>query len=650
MQEFRRLVKGPIGKILLGAIIIAFTASGFYGYFVGGGSENIVAEVDGNPIYRQQLSQQVQRYRARVRQQQPNLDPAMLETFITPSRVLQGLVNNELILAYARDADMTISERQALEIMRQFPEFQGEDGGFSRERFEQMMATSGVSAQQYLDGLRKDLLLNQVRTAYQVSDFGLPHELATQRRLGEQTRDFRYLQLPVGELAQTFEVTEEDVKAFYTSHRDDFMRPEQFKLAYIELNPANYRDRVEITDEEVRREYEARKQMMDAVAEQQRQRREAAHILLQTGDQRSEEDALARARALRQRIQQGASFAEVAREASEDAATSAQGGKLGVIEEGTLPGPMEDALFDLEPGEVSRPVVTEAGVHLVKLIGLEEKKVPSLENLRDQIVADLRQARVQALMDEDVTALDSLAYEHSGLQTPAEKLGVEIQTTDWFTLQSASGIASLPPVRQALQSPQVKEDDRNSELLELGDGRYVVIHLADRAEPEPLALSEVENSIRTRIARNRARETLDQLAEQARKGLEAGSVTLTDLAGQWGVKVRQADDVQRGAGEPDARLVNEAFSMPRPGEGTSGPRMLRLPDGGLAAVTLTNVTDGDPGGLTEEQRSVALTELGNREGERSFRQLMSHLRQALEVDINENVLGKLEGEASSPEG
>lgn len=650
MQEFRRLVKGPIGKILLGAIIIAFTASGFYGYFAGGGGDNVVAEVADRPIYRQQLSQQVQRYRARVRQQQPNLDPAMLESFITPSRVLQGLINNELILSWANDADMIVSDKQALEILREIPDFQGEDGDFSRERFQQVVMASGMSAQQYLDGVSKELLMNQVRQGLQTTDFALPHELAEQRRLGEQTRSFSYLRLPVGELAGTFEITDEQVKEFYQSHQDDFMRPERFKLAYIELDPKDYQDRVEITDEDVQREYQARKQMMEAVAEQQRQRREASHILLEVGDKRSEEQALAKARELRQRIEEGASFAEVAREASEDAATSGQGGELGLIKEGTLPEPMEKALFQLEPGEVSRPVVTGAGVHLVKLTGLEEKQAPTLENLRGQIVADLRKARTQALMDEDVTELEALAYEHSGLETPAEKLGVEIRTTDWFNLQNATGIASLPPVRQALQSAQVSEDGRNSELLELGDGRYVVIRLAERAEPEPLALAEVESSIRVRISRNRAREKLDQLAEKAQQGLETGDLSLDALAEQWGVQVQRAEDVQRGAGSPDAQLVDEAFSMARPGEGVSGPALVRLPDGGLAAVTLTGVTDGNPEGLSDEQRAVALTELGNREGERSFRQLMIHLRDQRDVEINEKVLGKLEGEASSPEG
>lgn len=195
MQEFRRLVKGPIGKVLLAAIVIAFTASGFYGYFTGDGRGDAVAEVNGTSIYRQALQGQVQRYRAAMREQRPELDPKILEQFISPSMVLQGMVNNALLLDHAQNADMAVSDKQAAAQIRQSEYFQGRDGRFSREAFERAVRGAGMNPSNYMKNLRQDMLRNQVRSAYQDTAFALPYELAEQRRLGEQTRDIRYLRM-----------------------------------------------------------------------------------------------------------------------------------------------------------------------------------------------------------------------------------------------------------------------------------------------------------------------------------------------------------------------------------------------------------------------------------------------------------------------
>ncbi|PKM22863.1 MAG: peptidylprolyl isomerase, partial [Gammaproteobacteria bacterium HGW-Gammaproteobacteria-14] len=111
MQSFRKFIRGPVGLVLLVLFMIPFIITGFYGYFESGGRQaDIVAEVDGAPIYSRQLNDRVQRMRQQIRQQSPEIDGRMLDSFINPGMVLQGLVNNELLALEARQAGLAVSE------------------------------------------------------------------------------------------------------------------------------------------------------------------------------------------------------------------------------------------------------------------------------------------------------------------------------------------------------------------------------------------------------------------------------------------------------------------------------------------------------------------------------------------------------------
>lgn len=648
MQEFRRFVKGPMGKVLLVAIILPFVISAFYGYFTGGPQENTVAEVNGTPINKRTLDARVRQYRQRMSEQRPELDSSMLEQFINPSMVLQGLVNNQLIFSYADQVGMAVSDEQAAQRIRSQQAFQNEQGEFSRERFERMVRNAGMNPSGYMDNLRRDILGNQVRTGFQDTAFALPGELATQRRLGEQTRDLRYLVTRPDALVDSYTVDDEAVREYYEDNRGQFMRPPRFQLAWMELSPEHYKDRVNITENDIRQEYEARKQT-GSLQPGSAKGRQAAHILLKTGDQRSEEEALTRAMELRQRIGEGTSFAEVARRHSEDPASADQGGDLGRVRRGDLPETMAEALFSLKAGDVSEPVVTDSGVHLVKRAEGDQGggEVPSFEEKRDQIARSLRQGEMQALLSEDASRLDQLAYEHTDLRTPAEKLDLDIRTTDWFTLENPTGIATNAAVREAMQTPEVREEGQNSELLELGDQRRVVIRMAGQKPEEPRPLAEVADRIRQQIKRERARSELDRRAETVRQALDQ-SRSLDEIAAELDLEPRTASDVQRGARQPDTKLVNQAFSMPRPGDGASGPELVRLADGGLAVLTVTNVADGDPSGLSEQQQRQALARLGQQNGRQTLRSLIAWLRAEGDVNINQKKLEEDSGGQQAP--
>ncbi|WP_101675248.1 SurA N-terminal domain-containing protein [Alloalcanivorax mobilis] len=644
MQEFRRFVRGPVGKVLLGLIILPFVISGFYGYFSGGGSQDTVAEVEGSKITRAYVNSRTERLRQMIRQQSPNVTESMLDSFIHPQMVLEGIIGEQLVNAAAENAGMEFSDAQAAKLIRANPAFV-QDGRFSEQTFEQLVRAQGMSPRGYLDGLRQDHISQQYRSAFAATDFALPAELAVQRRLGEQRRDVSYASVSVNNLRQRMTASDQDVQAFYQEHKDDFMRPEQLRVQYLLLTPDLYRDRVKVSDKQIEAEYQARKSMRESASTT----REVAHVLIAVDDKRDQKAAMARAEQARQALDKGESFAEVAKQYSDDSASAGKGGSLGTLGQGALPESLESALADLKVGEVSQPVVSDAGVHLLKVIKEDRQTMPPLDQMREQISADLAKGQADALLAEDLARLEELVYEHADLEVPAEQVGLKVQSSDWVDLENLPAALNNDQVRQALNSDAVRDQGHNSDLLDLGNGRYAAVRLQDTQPAEPLPLDQVRDDITAQLKLNKAREKAESLAQQAREQLEQGA-DMDKIAALLDAPVQSEEGVQRGAEEPAPEVVDAAFSTPRPQQGqASQVQLVTLRNGDLMAFQVTAVEDGSADPLDQQQQALALQEQARVEGQRSFRQINAYLRDSMDVSIHGDRLSETPQQQPQPQ-
>ena len=636
MQSFRNFIRGPIGKILLFLFVVPFIITGFYGYFESGGrSADVVAEVDGSPIYGRMLNERVQQMRQQVLNQSPGVDPALLESFISPEMVLQGLVNNELLAVEASQAGLSVSEEQAARLVVDIPQFHGADGKFSAEAFEQFVRARGMNQRSFIRSLRQDILLNQVRSGIEDTDFALPMEVAEQRRLAEQQRDIRYARKTVAELAAGYDVSEADIQSWYETNQNNFMTPEALRLQYIVVDPAALEDESEVTEEQIQAEYASRRAAMEQVAARA-ERRRAAHVLVAVNDEQSAAVAEQKISTLQDRLAMGEDFAELAKDASDDASTASSGGELGLVGRGDLPESMEQALFALAEGEVSAPVVTDAGFHLVKLLSVQTRELPKVEESRDAIVADLEKRAAEVKAIELADRLEELAFEHSDLQTPSEQLGLPLQVTGWLTPGQPDGLLEHAVVRESVLSSAVRDQGMNSELLQLPDGRSLVLRIAEVRPAEPMPLADVRGRIRSSIQRERALLAIDALAEAGREAV-AGGADIASVASVIDAEIRSQEGLARTDALPSVELVRAAFSAPRPAEGGGAVEVLRLANGDLVALSVVAVRDG-AAPLDDREQAMALAELAGVEGSRSLRQAIMLLRDTTPVDIYESRL------------
>jgi len=451
--------------------------------------------------------------------------------------------------------------------------------------------------------------------------------------LQNETRQISMINVPIQSFRDEVEVTDTAISEYYEANQNDFLTTEQVSVRYVELDTRELTADLELTEDELMQRYEAASQRYLTP-----EARQASHILIETGAERSEEEAQALATQLYERALAGEVFAELAAEFSEDPGSAGQGGELGWIEPGDMVEAFEDALFGLTfSGELSEPVRSPFGWHVVQLNDIREPEGMSFEEARPEILADYREREAEALYIELSDRLVDLVFEDaSNIEPLAEELGLEIQQTGPFPRSGAAqGIASNPRVAEAAFSDLVLLDGSVSDPIELDRNQLVVIQVAEHLQAEPQPLDEVSDQIRERLVAQGARELARQRAEELKAAAEADGLAQVAAADEALILVEHPEvgrfDFQHGP-----QLVSELFRLPAPEGGSS---LHILPNmQGFAVVSLQAVQPGNPVEATEQERDLMRQQIRFRQANEEVLGLLAFLRENTEIRVVEDRL------------
>ncbi len=555
LQNIRDKSSSWVVKVIVGFIILTFAMFGLdaiVGAFTGGGDE--VATVNDKKISRYELEISTQRQvREALSEMGPDADPSALNENLIRQRALQTLINREAALQAAQEGGLTVSELQIDRLILSTPEFRGPDGKFSADQFQMMLRNVGMAPRQFREELRKDVLINQLQGGMSLSEF-MPEKYIRQViALDSQTRDLRYVALKADQ-QKGITVSDAEIDTYYKSNQQAFALPERVKLNYIRISQDDYVDDVVISEDALQSAYASYEQRSASQASYF-----ASHILLDT-ENRTEKDAVAELKKIKARVEQGESFSELAKEFSEDLGSAADGGKLGLVEPDSFDSDFEAALFGLEEGEISEPVVTEFGVHLVYLDKKESVTVASYEEMKPTLEADLKAkkaAEKYLLLTEE---LANASFASRDLKEPAKEFKLAVESTDFFSAQGGEGIASHPEVVRAAFSDLVKQEGANSDLIELDDHNAVVIRAVDVKEPSVRPLEEVADQIRKTLTIEKQVAAVEAIAgeliaQSENSGLEAAAKASKR-------DVQSAKAVSRVSQEVPRAVVQQAFAQP----------------------------------------------------------------------------------------
>ncbi|WP_313226208.1 SurA N-terminal domain-containing protein [Stutzerimonas chloritidismutans] len=616
LQNIRDNSQGWIAKTIIGIIVMLLALTGFEAIFNAASNNQNAAEVNGEEISRYDLDQAVNMQRRQLAQQLgQDFDASLLDDRLLRDSALGSLIDRMLLLQSAKNANFAFSSEALDQLILQTPEFQV-DGAFSAARFDQVIQQMGYSRLQFRQLLEQEMLIGQLRAGISGTGFVTDQQVDNFARLEMQTRDFATLTLPAQQ--EAIEVGDEQIKEYYEANADRFRTPEQVIVEYVELKKESFFDQVEVSDEELQELYQ--KQIAN-LAEQRR----AAHILIETGGELSDDEAKAKIDEIATRVKNGDDFAVVAKEASQDPGSASEGGDLGFAGPGVYDPAFEDALYALNEGEVSAPVKSEFGWHIIKLLGVQSPEVPAFESLKPQLVRELKAQQVEQRFVETSKQLEDAAFEASDLAQPAQELGLMVQTTEAFGRDGGEGITANRQVIQAAFSDEVLVDGANSSVIELDPDTSIALRVKEHLKPAAIPLADVREDIVQQLQRSLAAEAArakgEQLLEDLRKGQQPDD-------GQWQA-VEAATRSQEGVAPA---LLQAVFRMPRP-EQQDKPSYsgVALSNGDYAVVRLNGVNEPEAA-LTDEEKLNYRRFLASRVGQQDYAAFRQKLQAEAEIE------------------
>jgi peptidyl-prolyl cis-trans isomerase D len=632
LQTIRERASGWIAYIIIGLLIIPFALWGINSYF-GGAGPLVVAKVGDSEIslqefqraYQQERQQQRQRLQAMLGD---NFDPALLEGPGFKQQVLQGLIDRRLLIRTARTQGLGISDEQLSQDIQSYPIFQ-QNGKFDRERYERMLSSQGYSKSAFEESQRSALMLSQLQEGLVTSAIVTSQELDRLVALMKQKRELAYIVLSLDHYLAKTTVDEDAIQSYYQENKNQFLSPEQVKLSYLELTQEGMAKDIPVSEDELRALYQ--EQIAKYVQPEQRR---ASHILVtvpDSADPAQKEAAKTRAQKIYQEIASGQkTFAEALKEVQ--GKEGIEGGDLGIISHDMLDPAFESALYSLKSvGDVSEPVSTSFGYHIIRLDEIIPEQRKSFEEVRDEVAKEVRQRKAEARFYDVAQNLTNLSYEQpDSLKPAAETLGLEVKQSDWLTRNSREGIAAYPKVIKAAFSEEVLKEGFNSEPIEVEPGHVIVVRVLAHKEAAPRSLEQARDDIKQQLRRRRAGTAMEKDIAMLREKITQGE-DLQALAKEFNGELKKPGLTSRSEEGIDNNVLAQAFQLPKPGKGKVSVGSAVLSNGDQAVIVVSRIVPGGVKDFSKTERTALAQRLEQQEGLTQFQGFLEGLRKQADI-------------------
>ena len=589
LDSFRTNMRGiALGIVIFIGAIFAFSGTGSLLTVANVDTAIVVNDVNisENDVVRAILSQ-----KRRILGENEGLDPAVLDDEMLRPGVIEQLITRQLFAQDSMEQNLTFSQQDITNIILDIEGFQSE-GKFDQNLYRFAIQQQGYTSANFNDVLKNDMVVQQLVTGLSSTAFTTNTELSALAGVTEQQRNYYYLRLPVQGIEDLIELSDTQVDDYYQNNRAVFTTDAQVLIDYIELNSDLLMDVSAISEDQVLARFEEEAENRDLA-----ESRQVAHILLSEPTPEGIEE-------IQTKLNAGVDFAVLAKDYSEDFGSADSGGDLGYTSGDTFPEAFEVALAGLEIGQVSEPVNTGAGTHFIKLLDIQQQTY-ELSEQRSIIERELIKESTSNLLVEKLQNLKELSFNAESLTEVARAVGLEKKTSEPFSQAGGTGISAFPAVVKAAFSSEVVNDQYASEVLELGDDRYLVLKLNEYIDARQQELAEVRDRVVQLVT---DQESKNQLAEQG------GALLARVIAGESIETVAKSENLNwqvvidgtRRANSANTEIGQKVFSLPRPLT-ESIVEGFYLSNGDFVVASLTEVTEGRLERLTSQQRAALVS-------------------------------------------
>ena len=588
-----------LGIVIVIGFIFAFSGTGTM--FLSGNSGDAAVVVGGEIIREIDVLRSISRQKQRILSENEGLDPSVLDdSLIRPSAVEQ-LISRQLLVQASGDRRMTVSPREVDQYILDIESFQT-DGVFDQDLYKFAILNQGYTSAEFKQQVKNDMLIQQLVQGLTDTAFTTDGELAALAAVTEQQRNYYYLTVPADEIRSSITLTEAQVNEFYEANKAAYQTEPKVSVDYIELSSDILADPTLITEDLVAARFEE-----EILSRDMAESRQAAHILL-------EDPADELVAEIQAKLDDGQDFARLASEYSVDFGSAETGGDLGYTSGDTFPEEFEKALKSLSIGSVSNPVKTNSGTHFIKLLDIQQQSFVLAEET-PRITRDLMLEATTDTLVAKLELLKELSFNAESLAEVAEDVGLEMVTSEAFTQAGGEGIAAIPSVIRAAFSTEVVEDKFASEVIDLGNDRYVVVKLNDYYEARQQELAEVRDLLETTYTQQLVEETLADKGAGLAARVEAGE-TIEVVAKSEGLDWQVGISMTRRSRDVNSEINAKIFSLPVPADDGS-VQTFSTSSGDLIVSSLVKVTPGDVSALSRDEKaslaSATLSINGNRD-------------------------------------
>jgi peptidyl-prolyl cis-trans isomerase D len=336
--------------------------------------------------------------------------------------------------------------------------------------------------------------------------------------------------------------------------------------------------------------------------------------------------------------QPGADFAALARANSDDAGSKANGGDLGWVAKDAMVKPFEDALFAMQPGQISDPVKSDFGWHVIQLREVKAGKQVPFEEAREQLAREQADAdREHAFNELTGKLVDQVNKNPTTLAPAARMANLQVQHAGPIARGQGSGVIANPAVQRVAFSESMIEDGTVSDPIDVGNGHSVLIRVSQHAQAHQLPLAEVSQRVVAAIRGDRAAKAAAAAADRLVAAVRAGK-SLNEAAAAQQLAVSDVAGLTRNMPMPDPAAVDAMFKAPPPAAGKASAGQVALGDGRVVVYAVTRITPGDPAQASAAEKQSIQQQLVGMAGEDDLQALVASLRKRVKVTVAEDRL------------
>jgi peptidyl-prolyl cis-trans isomerase D len=616
LTKIREKAQGAFAWGILIIICVPFALWGINNY-LDTSKEAAVASVGKKDFYQRDVNKAYEQF-------SQNLQGLGIDEQTLKAQALDKLIKDEVLLQHVHAEGLVTADDSARDFIKALPYFQV-DGKFSDKQYKTLLGSQRISSAEFVSRIKNAMIMEQFQRSVIDSSFATNYDAERFFKIQNQQRDVEYVTVPVEKLTQ--QPSTEEIAAYYQQHQDLYRTPDQVSVEYVELSLEDIAKTIKFTEDKLKAFYEEQKDQYTT-----QERRKISHILIAINDKQNDKAALEKALKAKQDLA-SKDFSALAKEVSDDKLSAKNGGDLGLFNVGVMEKAFEEAASKLKLGEVSEPVKSAFGYHLIKVTELVPGEIKTYESVKDEVTKAYQKAQAENAFYEAGEKLTETSYENpDNLQPVSDALSLPIKKSGLFTKEKGDGIATEEKIRTAAFSEEVLQGN-NSAPIEIGSDRLVVLRKLEHKPAAVRTLDEVKQQVADVLLTDKSRQQSIDKAQQIKSRLQAGeNIQKVAADNKLEVKIQTGLTRAKNGGLAES-LMDAIFKAAKPVGEKPSVFISPLPSGEQVVISISKVKDGVMNEDDKKQLTLATKNIAKAFGQSEFAAVVGSLQAEADISV-----------------